>query len=82
MRDSMQTGFLPPHLHCNEWQNWAGVEFRGLFENETFAKLRGDLPPRALAFVHERAALHRQELRSDWQRARIGTPLEPIAPLD
>ena len=41
-----------------------------------------------MALVLEWAALHRQEpradweLRADWERARGGTPLEPIAPLD
>ena len=34
-----------------------------------------------MALVLEWAALHRQELRADWERARGGTPLESIAPL-
>jgi hypothetical protein len=32
--------------------------------------------------VLEWAALHRQELRQDWQRARAGEVLAPIEPLD
>jgi hypothetical protein len=43
---------------------------------------RGDFPRRALALVLEWAALHRQGLRADWERARGGAPLEPIALLD
>lgn len=31
--------------------------------------------------VLEWAALHRDELRADWQRARQGEVLEPIDPL-
>jgi hypothetical protein len=40
--------------------------------------LRGSLPRRALALVLEWAAIHRQ----DWQRARAGEVLAPIAALD
>jgi hypothetical protein len=49
---------------------------------ETLAILRGSLPRRALAMVLEWAAVHREELRADWNRAREGRPLESIAPLD
>jgi hypothetical protein len=37
---------------------------------------------RALALVLEWAALHRSELRDDWQKARQGLPLDPIPPLE
>lgn len=66
----------PAHFHAQYG------EFEALVEIETLAKLRGDLPRRAMALVLEWAALHRQELRSNWERARLGTPLQPIAPLD
>ena len=66
----------PAHFHAEYG------EFEGLIEIETLAILRGDLPRRALALVLEWAALHRQELRSDWESARLGTPLQQIAPLD
>jgi hypothetical protein len=33
-----------------------------------------------MALVLEWAALHRQELRADWERARGGTPLESLTP--
>ena len=35
-----------------------------------------------MALVLEWAALHRQELRVDWERARGGPPLVSITPLD
>jgi hypothetical protein len=57
-------------------------EYEALVEIETLSILRGDLPRRAMALVLEWAALHRPELRADWERARSGTPLESIAPLD
>ncbi len=66
----------PPHFHAQYG------EFEALVEIETLALLRGELPRRAMALVLEWAALHRQELRSDWERARTGTPVQPIAPLD
>jgi len=57
-------------------------EYEALVEIETLSVLRGDLPRRAMALVLEWAALHRQELRADWDRARGGTPLQSIAPLE
>ena len=61
----------PAHFHAE-----------ALVEIDTLSILRGELPRRAMALVLEWAALHRQELRADWERARGGTPLESIAPLD
>ena len=66
----------PAHFHAQYG------EFEALIEIETLAILRGELPRRAMALVLEWAALHRQELRSDWELARSGTPIQPIAPLD
>jgi hypothetical protein len=66
----------PAHFHA------AYGEYEAPVEIETLSILGGDLPRRALALVLEWAALHRQELRADWERARGGTPLEAIAPLD
>ena len=66
----------PAHFHAEYG------EYEALVEIETLAILRGELPRRAMALVLEWAALHRQELRADWERARGGTPLESIAPLD
>lgn len=56
--------------------------FEALINIETLAIYRGDLPRRALALVLEWAALHRDELRQDWELARKGQPLQPIAPLE
>ena len=66
----------PAHFHAEYG------EYEALVEIETLAILRGELPRRAMALVLEWAALHRQELRADWERARGGAPLESIAPLD
>jgi Domain of unknown function (DUF4160) len=49
---------------------------------ETFEILKGKLPNRVLGLVLEWAALHRNELRADWERARKEEPLEPIQPLE
>jgi len=45
-------------------------------------KVHGELPPRALRLVLEWTALHKGELLDDWQLARQGQPLKPIAPLE
>ncbi|MBL8291647.1 MAG: DUF4160 domain-containing protein [Bryobacterales bacterium] len=66
----------PAHFHAEYGEHEA------LLEIDTLAVLRGELPRRALALVLEWAALHRQELRADWERARSGVLLEPIAPLE
>jgi hypothetical protein len=49
---------------------------------ETFETLKGKLPNRVLGLVLEWAALHRNELWADWERARNEEPLEPIQPLE
>jgi hypothetical protein len=66
----------PPHFHA------VYGEHEALIEIETLAVYRGDLPRRALALVLEWAALHRPELRRDWDLARTGRSPEPIAPLE
>jgi hypothetical protein len=66
----------PAHFHAGYGEHEA------LIEIETLAVLRGKLPGRALALVLEWAALHRQELKSDWERARRGELLQPISPLE
>jgi hypothetical protein len=66
----------PAHFHAEYG------EYEALVEIETLSILRGELPRRAMALVLEWAALHRAELRADWERARGGTPLKSIAPLD
>lgn len=44
--------------------------------------LEGSLPPRALRLLLEWARLHEGELLENWDRARRGEPLEPVAPLE
>ena len=68
----------PAHFHAEHAEYG---EHKALIAIETLSIFRGDLPRRAMALVLEWAALHRRELRADWERARGGTPLESIAPL-
>jgi len=66
----------PPHFHAIYGEDEA------LIEIETLSTYRGELPRRALGMVLEWAALHREELRRDWDLARGARPLDPIAPLE
>jgi len=66
----------PAHFHA------IYGEYEALIEIDTLAVFRGSLPRRALALVLEWAALHRNELRDDWRRARAGEILNEIEPLD
>jgi hypothetical protein len=49
---------------------------------ESLALLHGSLPRRALAMVLEWAAIHREELRANWELAREGKPLSRIRGLE
>ena len=66
----------PAHFHA------CYGEFEALIDIDTLAVYRGELPRRALALVLEWATLHRDELRQDWEQARKGQTLQPIAPLE
>ena len=66
----------PPHFHAHYGEYQAEITI------ETFEILKGKLPNRVLGLVLEWAALHREELRADWERARKEEPLEPIQPLE
>jgi hypothetical protein len=66
----------PAHFHA------IYGEYEALIEIDTLAVFRGSLSRRALALVLEWAALHRNELRDDWRRARAGEMLKEIEPLD
>jgi len=48
---------------------------------DPLALLAGSLPPKSLGRAVEWAALHQEELLSNWQRVLAGEALEPIAPL-
>lgn len=66
----------PPHFHADYGDHEA------VYEIESIAVLRGQLPRRAHALVVEWASLQRDELREDWERARRSVPLKSIEPLD
>lgn len=66
----------PPHFHAEY------AEREALFAIETLDIIEGELSRRPRAFVIEWASLHRDELRTNWERARQGRPLHTIAPLD
>ena len=66
----------PPHFHAEYG------EYEAVYEIETIAVLRGQLPRRAHALVVEWTSLHRDELMEDWERARQNVPLRSIQPLD
>ncbi|MEO8030705.1 MAG: DUF4160 domain-containing protein [Gemmatimonadota bacterium] len=65
----------PPHFHARYGDHESAIAI------DTLGPLWGDLPQRALALVLEWAVQHREELSADWERARQGLPLAPIAPL-
>jgi hypothetical protein len=66
----------PVHFHA------VYGEHEALIEMATLAVLRGELLRRALALVLEWTALHRAELRMNWEKARAGVLPVAIAPLD
>lgn len=45
-------------------------------------QVSGEFPGRARVLVLEFLTLHRDELLTDWDRARVGEPLVPIPPLE
>jgi len=65
----------PPHFHVTYNESEATITINEL------EPLAGQLPTRAFALVLEWAALHREELSSDWEKARAGVPLDAIEPL-
>jgi hypothetical protein len=66
----------PPHFHAIYGEYDAEVEIA------TAQVMQGELPRRARSLVTEWAALHRDELRDNWELARAGQPLNAIDPLD
>ena len=67
---------VPSHFHADYGEHQVEINI------ETLEILKGKLPNRVLGLVLEWAALHRDELRVDWERARKEQTLEPIAPLE
>jgi hypothetical protein len=66
----------PPHFHAEYAEHVAEITI------ETFEVLKGNLPRRVMGLVLEWASLHRDELRTNWIRARAQENVQPIAPLD
>lgn len=65
----------PPHFHAE----YGSAEV--LLDINSLAIVSGELPPRALGLVAEWAALHQQELRACWERAKnLESPgkIEPL----
>jgi len=66
----------PPHFHA-EYAGHEAVVMIGTLEIRS-----GELPRRARALVVEWGSLHRAELLANWERAREGSALQEIEPLD
>ncbi len=64
-----------PHFHV------VYAEYRAIVSIEDGSILAGDLPNRAYQLVLEWLALHRAELKTNWENARKKKPLTEIAPL-
>lgn len=65
----------PPHFHASYG------EMHGMFDIETLAMLKGNLPIRAQKLVLEWAALHQQELMENWRAMQTDGTFRKIAPL-
>ena len=66
----------PPHFHA------IYAEYEATVEIATAGILEGKLPRKARGLVAEWAKAHREQLQHNWDLARAGQPLEPIAPLE
>lgn len=64
-----------PHFHAVYGEHEVSIEIES-------RAVHGQFPPRALRLVLEWAELHRAELLENWELARQGQPLMPIAPLE
>jgi len=65
----------PPHFHARYGEHEVTVRIDD-------GAVDGRLPRRALALLLEWYALHREELRDNWERARSRKPLQKIEPLE
>jgi hypothetical protein len=66
----------PAHFHA------AYGEYQMVVSINPIRVLQGSLPRRAQGLVLEWTAIHQEELLENWQLARVGKPLQRIAPLD
>ena len=65
----------PPHFHAR----YGG--YKTAISIKDFTILEGQLPPRVLGMVVEWAAIHQDELLTDWDLAMDNQPLRKIDPL-
>lgn len=65
----------PPHFHAIYGEHEITVTIED-------GVVTGRLPRRAQALVLEWLALHRDELRANWELARTGQPLVSVPPLE
>ena len=65
----------PPHFHAFYGENEALININKI------ELMEGYVPPRVLGLVMEWAVLNQPALTANWERARKGEPLLPIAPL-
>ncbi len=66
----------PPHFHAQYGEHKAELAI------DTLDVIGGSLPRRTLALVLEWAALHREELRADWELCRGHRKPNTIEPLE
>jgi hypothetical protein len=66
----------PPHFHAEYAGATASIDI------EELVMFRGRLPRKQMQLVLAWAALHQEDLRLNWDRARRGEAIESIAPLD
>lgn len=64
-----------PHFHARCGGDSVAIEVDG-------DGIRGSFPPNRLSLLFEWRALHRDELRANWDRLHRGEPSLPIAPLE
>lgn len=64
-----------PHFHA-EYQG-----MKASFAIESAELLSGSLPPNKLRLVQAWAEIHKEDLMADWNLAKEGQKLFPIAPL-
>ena len=67
---------IPSHFHAEYG------EYKAKISIETLEILDGKLPNRTLGLVLEWAALHRKELREDWEISRNKQQPRKIVPLE
>ncbi len=72
-----QNDHHPPHFHARY------NEYQAMYSVETGLLLEGRMPRNADRMIREWAALHRNELRKNWEESQKPNPrFEEIAPLE